>query len=312
MRILCLFLLGVLSFSSRAQGVLQGQVVDGEKGQGLPGVSVFVNNTTIGTATDSEGRFLLSLPSGPQELILSYVGYQTARLSVTAGGALCTIRNPEVLRFRNDKSGNSLVVWAAEPLIIENKALGYELQYSLEEFTYSFRDRVLLYQGYPFFREMKGGAAQQRRWQERRHKAYEGSMMHFMRAVYRNRLTEEGFEVKRMERRVNEEKARYDILYNWTVTGDSIAYGMDATTAGLEFTHHLQVTYLRADAPDEFIKSSGKWAEHPVSRIYLQHGRPVAISADGSYREPLDLMTEGYWSWAEKVANLLPFDFKAK
>src|SRR5258708_1037407 len=50
----------------------------------------------------------------------------------------CEILNREVLRFHFYKRGNRLSVTATEPLQIVNDALGYILEYKLEEFVSDF------------------------------------------------------------------------------------------------------------------------------------------------------------------------------
>jgi len=55
---------------------LKGRVVDGETEEAIAYASVFINTTTIGTTTDTEGRFELQLPAGSYELVISYVGYE--------------------------------------------------------------------------------------------------------------------------------------------------------------------------------------------------------------------------------------------
>jgi hypothetical protein len=46
------------------------------------------------------------------------------------------------------------------------------------------------------------------------------------------------------------------------------------------------------------------------SQIVLINGRPIEILANGSYYDPADLMSTGWWSWSEKMADLLPIDYK--
>jgi hypothetical protein len=45
------------------------------------------------------------------------------------------------------------------------------------------------------------------------------------------------------------------------------------------------------------------------SQLVLVNGLPIEIEANGSYYNPADLMSMGYWAWSEKIANMLPFDF---
>ncbi|WP_420150450.1 SusC/RagA family TonB-linked outer membrane protein [Spirosoma sp.] len=51
-------------------------VVKDEKGQGLPGVSVVIKNSTQGTTTDADGAYQLTVPDGSgTTLVFSFVGY---------------------------------------------------------------------------------------------------------------------------------------------------------------------------------------------------------------------------------------------
>jgi hypothetical protein len=57
-------------------------VVRGSDGLVLPGASVAVPALGLGTATGADGHFSLSLPEGPQQVIVSFVGYTTQTLAV--------------------------------------------------------------------------------------------------------------------------------------------------------------------------------------------------------------------------------------
>src|SRR5206468_7526403 len=98
-------------------------------------------------------------------------------------------------------------------LIIENKALGYNIRYQLESFSYNFNTHLFFYQGYPFFQQMNGSFSKQKKWEKRRKEVYYGSLMHFMRSVYRNILLKEGFEVRTLKKVLNREKKRIKEIY---------------------------------------------------------------------------------------------------
>ncbi|MFD2787986.1 SusC/RagA family TonB-linked outer membrane protein, partial [Hymenobacter rubripertinctus] len=75
--------------SAHAQGIgtVSGRVLD-EKGEGMPGVTVLIEGSSLGGSTNSDGSYSIqNVPSGPHTLILSFVGYTTQRqtVSVTAG-----------------------------------------------------------------------------------------------------------------------------------------------------------------------------------------------------------------------------------
>lgn len=60
---------------------ISGKVTD-EDGQPIPGVTVKVKDSTIGTITDIDGKYQLSLPSGTDILVFSFVGMKTQEVSV--------------------------------------------------------------------------------------------------------------------------------------------------------------------------------------------------------------------------------------
>ncbi|WP_183403260.1 MULTISPECIES: SusC/RagA family TonB-linked outer membrane protein [Hymenobacter] len=78
---------GVSNAYAQGIGTVSGRVLD-EKGEGMPGVTVLIEGTTVGGSTNSDGTFSIqNVPSGPHTLVLSFVGYTTQRqsINVTAG-----------------------------------------------------------------------------------------------------------------------------------------------------------------------------------------------------------------------------------
>jgi hypothetical protein len=268
----------------------------------------------------------------------------------------CRIKNKETIRFRYSKTKQIVTAHTTEPLIIENDYLGYKLQYLLEEFSYNFKTKMIFYVGYPLFQPMKGNNAKMKRWERRRAELYTGSMMHFMRSLYRNTLLEEGFEVRRLEKLQNMEKKRVnamyadilksakasgattlnlnstslhpdsnayyqtimkqtdhiDVLYNTVLPGDSIAFAVNTTTAGMDFPDYLQVLYKHKTAHPDYIKMFPKSSTAVLSQIQLINGNPIEVQANGMYYSPLELVSSGYWSWSEKISTMLPFDYWPK
>lgn len=60
---------------------ISGKVTD-EKNDALPGVSIVVKGSTIGTVTDANGHFTFSIPNDAQTLSLSYIGYTSQDVNV--------------------------------------------------------------------------------------------------------------------------------------------------------------------------------------------------------------------------------------
>jgi hypothetical protein len=79
----CLFLFFSLSILAQTkERVISGQLKSNEDGSSLPGVNVLVKGTTIGTVTDAEGRYSLSVPIG-SVLVFSFIGMKTREVLVT-------------------------------------------------------------------------------------------------------------------------------------------------------------------------------------------------------------------------------------
>jgi TonB-linked SusC/RagA family outer membrane protein len=73
------------------QRQVQGQVLAAENKQPLPGVTVKISRTTVGTATDQNGRFQLTLPSSKTVIAVSFIGRETVETEVHEGDANVTI-----------------------------------------------------------------------------------------------------------------------------------------------------------------------------------------------------------------------------
>lgn len=62
---------------------ISGKVVDKNSGEGLPSVTVFVQELKIGTSTDSDGKFELNVPIGEHTLLATYIGYVQHRQKIS-------------------------------------------------------------------------------------------------------------------------------------------------------------------------------------------------------------------------------------
>ncbi|RFS23279.1 TonB-dependent receptor [Chitinophaga silvatica] len=73
----------ILSIFSFAQvGQLTGKVTDAKDGTPLPGVTVKVKNSNIGTITDATGTYHLSVPSSAVFLTFSFVGFADHEIAI--------------------------------------------------------------------------------------------------------------------------------------------------------------------------------------------------------------------------------------
>jgi len=65
-----------------AANSVSGKVTD-NKGEPLPGTTVVVQGTTIGTVTDMEGNYSITIPNNANQLSYSFIGYNSQTLPIT-------------------------------------------------------------------------------------------------------------------------------------------------------------------------------------------------------------------------------------
>ena len=76
-------LIAFASFVLHAQNVeISGTVVGADDGAALPGVSVVVKGTTIGTVTDFNGLYSIKTPQTSTTLVFSFVGMLTQEVAI--------------------------------------------------------------------------------------------------------------------------------------------------------------------------------------------------------------------------------------
>lgn len=75
---LLIFLMMIASSAMFAQNYnVSGQVTEEASGDPLIGANVYLENTSIGAATDENGRYDITVPKGEYTLMVSYIGYNT-------------------------------------------------------------------------------------------------------------------------------------------------------------------------------------------------------------------------------------------
>ncbi|MFZ5939866.1 MAG: SusC/RagA family TonB-linked outer membrane protein [Bacteroidota bacterium] len=117
-----LSLLLFVGYNLMAQGVqITGNVTNSEDGTALPGVSVAVKGTTVGTVTDFNGDYSLAVPANATTLVFSFVGMTPKE--ETIGGR--TLINVELVP---EAKALDEVVVTALGLSREKKALSYAVQ----------------------------------------------------------------------------------------------------------------------------------------------------------------------------------------
>ncbi len=360
-QILCLisfFFLATQIFSQSSYYTITGKVIDKNTRLPLQGASVFAQNTTFGIATNAEGTFILKLPNGGYELIVTFTGYETESMRISSAtadvntivievspkekslqevsvvasnevkdgwqkyGEFFTenfvgksefsqqtfIKNPEILKFYFSKKRNRLKVLASEPLIVENFALGYNIKFAIDSFTYEYDNNTAQFIGYPLFEEMQDTADKRITWQQNRSKAYSGSQLHFMRSLHSKNLSDEGFEVQFLVNNNDEEKTIP--LKNPYL---ALNYSKDDSTNTVEFHPNqpdMIVIYTKGKPEPAYFNFDPKAKkDFQVSTVSVAKGESIVIEENGYFFEQTHITTNGYWGF-EKIGDMLPYDYK--
>lgn len=103
-KLIFFLLLSGISLKNYSQFIVKGIVLDSGSHEPLASASIFCQNTTLGTYTNKQGEFSISLMSGGYDLIVSYTGYQTQTIRVSDNAKL------EVLMAKEDKSLSEVVI----------------------------------------------------------------------------------------------------------------------------------------------------------------------------------------------------------
>ena len=386
MKYLFFILFSITSFS---QVLFEGVIKDASSKEVLQGASIYVPNSTRGTYSDFEGKFILELPITTKEIVISFVGYTTIKtnLDLSDGKNLnktiyireiknelkevvfikqkqdknwqrmfqvfkmhfignselaidAEILNPEDVILNEERTPGKykLTANANKPLQIKNKTTGYIISYELIQFNHiviGHNQIYTFYLGYPFFKDItKEEKLYQKKIEKKRLEAYLGSSMHFIRALYNEKLQEEGFNVRELIKSQNPEYPSEieleKILAEVKLTKDySLIRKLPEKEINklgntllpiskftqrendknlINFKNYLNITYTKA-APDEkfLIFSSKENANFQISQLKIEN-EPVEYFADGNYYNPANLYFYGYMGW-KKVGDMLPFDY---
>jgi TonB-linked SusC/RagA family outer membrane protein len=97
---------------------ISGVVYSSEDSVSLPGVSLFVVGTTVGTSTGMDGEFTLGIPETAESIMVSFVGFKNQTVAVGSGTKIKIYLAPDVEQLDE-------FVITAFGISREKKALGY-------------------------------------------------------------------------------------------------------------------------------------------------------------------------------------------
>jgi len=231
-------------------------------------------------------------------------------LSTTKNATKTKILNPAILDFREENDG--LTATAAEPLLIENLALGYKLTLVLMKFAAS--EQKLQYNGSIKFDELAPVSEKQaEEWRKNRLRAHQGSLRHFLATVCDTttgptiRLKQEGFETFAFKFLWERETQRHaePLPVDRFLRRDKKTHAFY-----LDFHEYLGVRYIhdREEKPFLYYHQLTRDAGVQESWITLEK-QTVQIDGQGRYANDLAIAKFGYWAW-ERLADMLPFEYE--
>jgi TonB-linked SusC/RagA family outer membrane protein len=101
--------------------VISGMVTSSEDQSPIPGVTIVVKSTTIGTTTNADGKYVLSVPTKYNILVFSYVGMKTKEVTLGESNTLDLAMEPDIMNMDE-------IVVTAIGIPRETKALSYSVQ----------------------------------------------------------------------------------------------------------------------------------------------------------------------------------------
>jgi TonB-linked SusC/RagA family outer membrane protein len=117
--LLCFVLAGVQLLL--AQNVaIKGTVTSKDDGSPIPGVSIVVKGTTIGTVSDFEGKYSLNVPQNTISLVFSFVGMKTVEVPIEG-------RSEINIELESEVIGMNEVVVTAMGINRQARELGYSI-----------------------------------------------------------------------------------------------------------------------------------------------------------------------------------------
>lgn len=142
-----------------------------------------------------------AIDSMPKAMKLEHFRQQFLGFSDAAKS--CTILNEENLILKYNYKKKQLTAKAKKPILVRNEDLQYLVSFQIKEFTidYSYANikdkhfhiNSVIYTGTTFYQPLEN--ANSKKTIKNRNKTYEGSVVHFMRALSKMALEAEGYQI---------------------------------------------------------------------------------------------------------------------
>jgi carboxypeptidase-like protein len=241
--------------------------------------------------------------------------FKTLFLGESANSTEVSLVNAEVLDF-SDRLGR-FSARASGPLVIENRALGYRIQYFLNDFqATSSRTQ---YDGEPLFEDLEPASqADTDRWEEKRRVAFMGSFRHLLLALLADRSERQGFKlysrpsISVTGSPAGATQARGQQRYPIDNPRSLFEPGETTDEKILDFTGFVEIVYMGEKESEAFLRwqRRGRRAKpkFQTSWINLENGATV-FDYKGDVLDPYGVTFYGYLAF-ERVADQVPKEYR--
>ena len=249
-------------------------------------------------------------------------------LGITYNTTETFITNPAILQYSFNEQTGTLSVKSRGLLQIINDGLGYMIHYQLDTFSLVLSNGLSDFEGYCFFTSLstkKPFIAE--KWNMRRQLAYKGSMQHFVKALFTDRVISEGFVVRKVARYLEAEdgykaalKSKYLVRAgSLNLNGNKTSFAEVADDTKISSTNAM-----RSDSANQIyfhypvpllVQWSGKDRQTFLTNeempqmisLFLFGNEKVKIFANGLYYDKFNLFVQGFMK--EKISDLLPLEY---
>ena len=201
----------------------------------------------------------------------------------TKAASSMIIENEDILELSYSPSKNTLTASTSQPLMVINRYLGYLITYDLISFKLTYKTNssgltspyMSYYEGFAFFEESKKKI--KNRFKRRRQRSYEGSILHFMKALRNRNLAAEGYKIFK-----NKTEVKPYEYFNLTRNDDLVLVDV--------LSDKLNILYKGSE--QSVLEAKGKFS----------------IDKSGNYTPQQNIVLSGSMG-GKRLADLLPPDF---
>ena len=162
-------------------------------------------------------------------------------LGTTQNARNCEIINEnDIMIFHKN---DTIEASSLKPILINNRAFGYNISYYLDKFEFIKESRIYLFTGNVIFSEDSTTENRQKQIFEKRRTAYTGSKMHFFRALWENKLDSAGFMV---ENEKNEKLDYYSLVIqkDTSLNEVSVKYLKSNGVLSISYFKNIQKSFI--------------------------------------------------------------------